>query len=58
MDLPELPQPGEVMDPSSGQGSVGVDWSILRGESSIRVSDAAVDSAEEEDGIGSANKLA
>ena len=58
MDLPELPQPGEVVDPSSGQGSTGVDWSTLRGESSATASDAAVDSAEKEDGTGSADKQA
>jgi hypothetical protein len=55
---PRFCEPSEVVDPSSGQGSASVDWSTLRGESSATTSDAVVDSAKEEDGIGSADKRA
>jgi hypothetical protein len=41
-----------------GRNSTAISWITLRGESSATTSDVAVDSAEEEDDIGSADKRA
>lgn len=41
-----------------GRNSAAISWITLRGESSATTSDVAVDSAEEEDGTGSADKRA